>query len=760
VRAGSRKGILTPRWATSATLLVLGASGIAAQTLLLRELLVLSGGNEFSLGITLGGWLLTGAVGAVLAGRGHRLPLESPAPYIAVSLLFSALLPLALFLARSWKTVAGISPDLGVGLIQVTLASLAVLALPAALHGWLFVAGCALAGRASGQPATAAGSGYLLVSLGSLVGGLLTAFLLIPYSPPFSAATLIGILNLLAAIGLWQTMADRSSRAIPLLMGMAVVAATTMLVGGAQWCEHASLARQWQGKELVATVNSPYQQLAVIRSGEQLTLFSDGTLLFPMPDPDITRVEERAHFPLLAHPAPRRVLVLGGGAGGLIAEILKHPTVERVDYVEPDPWLLRLVARHAASGTARQLAAPRVRLHETDARRFVQLSRESYDVILLGAPLPLTLQGNRLFTTEFFAAAQQRLTVDGLLAIPASGSLTYYGPELGRVNATLLFTLRSVFPAVTTIPGDENLFLAGSRPPNLDPVQLGSRLRQRGLTLQLVTPEHLAGRLEAASQSWFSRTIGPLPVELNRDRSPRLLLWHLGYGSSQFDPLTGRLLNRLGGLGLVPMLTGTAVAALFLALAGWHRRRGVLGAIAVTGFGGMLLELVLIMAWQILQGAMYQALALLITAFMVGLALGSWLANGRLERGDDARRLFLRGEAGMVLAALLVAAVPALLSRAAALPTALSAGLLLLLALVGVLVGGQFPLAVCLAEQGDRTTHSATGAVYGADLLGACLGGMVGGALLLPALGMIPACLVVVILKLGSWCGVARVRST
>jgi spermidine synthase len=449
--------------------------------------------------------------------------------------------------------------------------------------------------------------------------------------------------------------------------------------------------------------------------------------------------------------------VLGGGAGGVIGEILKHPSVSRVDYVEPDPWLLRLIARHAATLSARELADPRVRRHETDARRFVRTSPDRYDVILLGAPLPLTLQGNRLYTAEFFAAARQLLAADGLLAVTASGSLTYYGPELGQVNATLLATLKKVFPAVTVVPGDENLYLAGIDRVTLDPALLTSRLRERGLVVQLISPEHLVARLDPALREWFSHTMGQLSPELNRDHTPRLLLWHLGYRSRQFDPVAGRFFAWLGSLSAMAVLIGAGSVALVLALGGRQRRRGVLGAMVVTGFGGMLLELVLTYAWQVLQGAIYQSLALLITTFMAGLALGSWLANGQLDRGGNPLRLFRLGEASMVMVALVVAATPVGIWAASALPTAMIAGILLLqLALVGRVVGAQFPLAVRLLAAEGESSPASTGAVYGADLLGAWLGGMVGGVVLLPALGMVPACLVVVLLKVGSWLGVCR----
>ena len=91
--------------------------------------------------------------------------------------------------------------------------------------------------------------------------------------------------------------------------------------------------------------------------------------------PNIATVEELAHFPLLAHPAPRTVLVVGGGAGGVLAEILKHETVSRIDYVEIDPLLLGTIRDFPTPLTAGELASPRVRLHFGDARLFLRQER-------------------------------------------------------------------------------------------------------------------------------------------------------------------------------------------------------------------------------------------------------------------------------------------------------------------------------------------------------------------------------------------------
>ena len=175
--------------------------------------------------------------------------------------------------------------------------------------------------------------------------------------------------------------------------------------------------------------------------------------------------------------------------------------------------------------------------------------------------------------------------------------------------------------------------------------------------------------------------------------------------------------------------------------------------IAVTGFTAMLLELVLFCAFQVLYGAMFQAVALLITAFMAGLAAGSWLVTaGPLSTGND-RQLFLAIEWGLL-------AFCSLLAGLFAFPTlpmegAMRAHLLVIPLLIGngLLTGMQFPVASRIQQGfggGGETATGQAGTIYSADLVGGCLGGLLGGVVLLPVLGLGGSCLLAMAGKAGS----------
>jgi spermidine synthase len=169
----------------------------------------------------------------------------------------------------------------------------------------------------------------------------------------------------------------------------------------------------------------------------------------------------------------------------------------------------------------------------------------------------------------------------------------------------------------------------------------------------------------------------------------------------------------------------------------------------------MLLELVLFCAFQILYGAMFQAVALLISAFMAGLAGGSWLVtSGPLSARPD-RQLFVAVEGAL----LIFCGLLYLLFTLPALPMegALRAHLLVLPLLIatGLLTGMQFPVASRLQQAFATravgvTTTGEVGTIFSADLIGGCLGGLLGGVVLLPVLGLAGSCLLAMSAKFGS----------
>ncbi len=702
------------------TILATGLSGIGAQVLLLRELLVSFLGNELTLGVIIGNWLLAEALGAWWGGRRER----ELGAFVSLQILFAMALPVGIIVARTFKIWGGEAAVAG-GIGEALLQSAWILAPSAFLHGALFPLGCSLL-RDRGGETKAIVRAYLWETLGTVFGGLTVAFSMLPLFSPLELVFGISSLHLFLCGVL-----SKGRKRIALLSAFALCALWIPL--GVKDLERGSLERRWRGYKVLHQENSLYGNLLVLSRGGEYTFMLNGAPVASVPHPD-PYVEVFVHLPMLHHPDPKRVLVISGGIGGVLREILRHP-IQRVDYVELDPALIKLFKTYSPPSTTVELDDPRVHLHLTDGRRLLQRSPLEYDLIFLGLGLPSDLQVNRLFTREAFELAASKLGTGGILVLQLPGSAVYLGPQLRKLLGLLIATLRGVFPHIKVSPGESTLVMASRSPLDVSEDSLFFRMGERGIDPKLLSPAMISYLLSEERRRWFWENV-PSVHEENTDLHPLAVYYSLTFQGALFDPAIEPILE---GLREVKARWGAILAlAVFTALLSIRRRRGAVMVVGVTGFYGMTVELLLLYAFQTFYGYIYQWIGLLVSAFMVGAALGALTAEALAKGGKASLRgvLFLEGAMGVY-----VLLMPVLLgSLKGSSPWAF----LPLAVVAGGLLGGQFPLAAALYGRGAARSG---GVLYAADLLGGWIAGILAGVALLPLRGIVQTCWFLAALK-------------
>ena len=743
-----------------AALLVLGLGGIVAQTVLLRELLILFSGNELSLGVIIGFWVVAEAVGAFTGSLLSRGRLAGVGSFVSLTVVFSLIFPATIYLTRIFKPLCGIPVEMGVGIVTIFYASFLILLPVGFIHGFLFTLSCALLSQFTGRPFESPGRVYYYETLGTIAGGICVNYLLIPYLHSFQIALALALINGIVCLTLLP-LPSRRSHSSPFLVpgSLVLVSGALLLSGGADRLQEASIGHAWQGKKVLHYENSLYQNIAVMGNEDQITVFGNGTPLVSSPVPDIVFVEEFAHFSLLSHFRPRDILILGGGAGGIINEVLKHPSVDMIDYVEIDPALLGVIRRYASPLILKELTDPRVRLHYRDGRLFVRDAARRYDVILLGVPPPSTLERNRFYTQEFFDLARGVLKEDGVFALTFPGTLAYYSRELRDLNAQTLATLKRSFPGLFVIPGDTNIYLASTSAAiaDTDADLLFKRLAERDVRTNLITEFHLSDRLAPRWRDWFSSSLAGVELPLNRDFHPSAVFCEIAYENLLFSPALKGLFQRATQVS--PLHAMVVILILTLVMLAWSARSPGIAlpfALATTGFAGMVSELALVFAFQVLYGYVFYEIALLITAFMGGAAFGSLIITRRLPMLKRNIRTFLVVEGATVLFLLLLWAIFLMPHTGhPSSPLMVHAMVLFLLFLSGLFTGLEFPLATQVYQSAHSVENNA-GILYAADLFGGWIGGVLSGFLLLPMLGLSTTCLLLALVKAGSFLVVAR----
>jgi spermidine synthase len=744
----------------------MGLSSITAQIVLLRELLVSFLGNELTLGVILASWLILVAAGSFLIGKSVDKVERRLEVFVVFQLVFSVAFPSAIFLCRIFKNFLLATPGDVLGFLPIFYSSLLIF-LPVTIpYGVLFTYGCKLYALHAKENAVSIGKVYIIETVGSMVGGLLITFFLIQYLNPFTIAFSISLSNSLVSI-FFLVSKPKSSKTsfqktlIILSILFSLLFAYGLLPQNSTAIHQSSIRSQWRGLNVIHNENSIYGNITVTKRGEQFTFFVDGVPSITTPVPDIASIEDLVHFPMLFHEKPESILILNGGVGGMIHEILKYP-VNRVDYVELDPLLLKLVQEFPTSLTQSELSDKRVKIHYMDGRLFVQRTGGRFDVIFIGLSAPQSLQTNRLFSSEFFSMARGKMDSSGILAFTLPGSLTYLSPELKDLNGCILSTLKNAYRHVRVIPGEVNLYLASDSDvlDNISSNEIAKRFEDRKIRAGLITKDYIEYRLHGRWLKWFQQSMGGRRITINSDFHPLAVFFNLSYWNSLFSPYLTEVFKWYERSSLTLSITKILLitiilAALFIKMPRLSRQ-SITYSIFTTGLTGMIFNLAIIFAFQSLYGYLYHQIGLLIAIFMLGIASGSFLITKCLDQIKKDSTLFLKMEMAIILFSILfpfIFLMPSHHIGNKSIYFILYGAVLIMSFLSGMAIGLQFPLAnkIYLSSYtGKGSLGETAGLLYGADLLGGFFGGLSGGILLLPIMGLKETCLIMAMLKASS----------
>ncbi len=235
-----------------------------------------------------------------------------------------------------------------------------------------------------------------------------------------------------------------------------------------------------------------HQQLTIFenaRMGRVMAL--DGVIQTAEADEFIYH-EMLAHVPILAHGLARRVLIIGGGDGGLLREVAKHPDVESITMVERDGTVVDICQEYLPEHSKGAFADARLNLVIDDGMRFVATTEEKFDVIISDSPDPIG-PGEALFSEEFYQACRRCLEHGGIL-VTQNGTPFM---QLAEVQTTAK-RMAGLFPdwhfyqaAIPTYIGGSMTFAwgacdAGSRKLPLE--TLGQRFAGSGIVTRYYNP--------------------------------------------------------------------------------------------------------------------------------------------------------------------------------------------------------------------------------------------------------------------------------
>src|SRR5215208_5723551 len=340
--------------------------------------------------------------------------------------------------------------------------------------------------------------------LGALGASLLFPLVLVPRLGLVRAALLFGIVN--ALVALWSTFLFGRLLGARAYMRAACAGVLVLLCAGMAGANRITqLAEEnLYADEVILARNTKYQRIVLTAWKDDLRLFLNSHLQFSSRD-EYRYHEALVHPGLAALPGARRVLVLGGGDGLALREILKYPNVERVTLVDLDPEMTRLFATHPALSRLNggSLRSPRVHVVNADAFVWLDEADDMFDFVVVDFPDPSNYAVGKLYTTAFYRLLQKHVSRDGLFVVQSTSPLF-----ARRSYWSIVETLRTVglrtWPYHLYVPsfGEWGFVLAGAGDYE-PPARLPDGLRY-------LTPSTVPQMFD------FAADMRPVPAEPNR----------------------------------------------------------------------------------------------------------------------------------------------------------------------------------------------------------------------------------------------------
>src|ERR1700740_1661527 len=300
--------------------------------------------------------------------------------------------------------------------------------------------------------------------LGALGASLLFPILLIPHLGLIRSALFFGLIN--AAVALWSTFLFA-----PQLMEKRILRASCLLVlciltGGIVRAKQitATAEDNIYADEIILAKDTRYQHIVLTRFKDDLRLFLNSHLQFSSRD-EYRYHEALVHPGLAAVPAPRRVLILGGGDGLAAREILKYPQVENITLVDLDPEMTRIFSSSPmlTELNKKSLLSPLVHVINADAFPWVDSNTNNFDFIVIDFPDPTNYSLGKLYTTAFYRAVARHLSVQGVVVVQSTSPM-FARDSFWCIAETVRKAGMQTFPYHLYVPsfGEWGFVLAGT----------------------------------------------------------------------------------------------------------------------------------------------------------------------------------------------------------------------------------------------------------------------------------------------------------
>ncbi len=631
--------------------------------------------------------------------------------HVIVLQILQAILPVVTIFALYIIKNRLFPPGSMINILDIFYCSFAVLLPFCFVSGFLFTSFCNIISELYNDNRIS--KVYSIESMGSVVGGLLFNLILIYFFRTFQSLVILMFMGFVIAVIHAIILKNRIFIFVILLISSVL----SFLLYKYNPDEIAANLL-YQKQEILLSKETPYGNIVVTKTEEQFNFYENNIPLYSTNNK--IGVEEAVHYAMVQHPKPDNVLVISGEMTGITKEILKY-NVKRIDYVEINRWLINISGRYIPEITDKKL-----NIINKDARLFIKETGNTYDVVLINLPEPVTASINRYYTFEFFSELDKKLSRGAIICTGLPVTMNYISSEAVQTNSVLYETLKKVFKHVLVIPGGKNYFIASD---NMLSINIAEKIKEKNIETLYVNEYYLDDTMLKSRSNYIMNSLNT-DENINKDFYPVSYYKQIKFWLSYFKDRSHWI--------IIPALVLLIFA--FIILTG--KLNTINFGLLTSGFSASSLEILLIVSFQIIYGYVYQALGLIIAFFMLGMALGAFFVH-RLIKVNIKNYVML--QLGLGLYAIALPLIFILLRKYSINQTLVLIIFFSVTVDIATIIGAIFSFATKLQNNAIQETAAVS---YSYDLAGSALGALAISAFLIPLLGIFNVSFMIGILNL------------
>jgi spermidine synthase len=675
----------------------LGIITVILQLVILREFSFSIAKHELIFIVATGLWIISCALGGIV-----KLP-KKPIKDLKLPVITSLCFSFSICLAHLAKSLIGLKYYEATSLGIATGLSLAVIGPTAFILGLAFkqLVQKHVAGEFSSKNIFA--KFFAFEAIGFCLGGVAFTFFFKDYSNPF----IFSLLPLILLPDIKNLYHKSLSAALIIIITVISVISFNSII-----------QKEFAGADILVNLGSGYGPVIAVRKSGVTTLFSAGSLLATSEDKSTT--EEFIHMSLSAEDplTNQDVLFIGAAVSGQIEEITKYK-LSSLDCLQINPLIWKFT-RNLGAGEL----GNKINFITSDPRSYLKETGKKYDAILMNMPAPSNLALNRYFTEDFFKLIAACLKPKGIFSFAIPSKREILSPQFIKFDSSIINALDKVFASRLLIPSDSMVVIASNRGKINDRYLLNNFAKTNPKT-DFFTIYHFKDYLAPAMRSYAQNLLDKKTTP-NTDLDPSGFLNYLILEQTKFYPgLNLNLKTMQLAIGGLLLLSGF----LIIMLSCFSEKISCLLNIGAVGFTSISLSSIIFILFQLSCAALFWKLGLLIALFMAGLSSGVFFMEKiKIDQINLLRGLYLCW----------IIAISILFFNLKTIGRSDYAEFIFYFyaLLCGFLTGSAYPLLSQSLLRNKFKSQNITITIYSADLIGAFLGTLACGILLIPFLGI------------------------